>query len=202
MKKIMIVFLFVFSGCLFGDVLITYFSRVGNTDFPAGLDTVTSASVNSENNSYSGNTEIIADFIKDKTNGDLLLIKVNELYPIDYNETLNKGLKEKNQKFRPEIISEIKDLNKYDVIFLGYPNWWSDLPMAVYAFLEENDFSGKTIIAFCTSGGSGFSNTINTIKKLQPKAKVVKGISLYDSSSMNTKRKNVYDWIDGIKELK
>ncbi len=99
---------------------------------------------------------------------------------------------------RPELASQIENLDSYDVIFMGYPNWNSDLPMPLYTFLEEYDFSGKTIIPFTTHGGSGFSGTIRTIQELQPDATVSEdGLSI-SRNSVPDAQGNVADWIAGL----
>ena len=102
----------------------------------------------------------------------MFLIETEEKYPADYDETDEQGGRENRERTRPKLASHIQNMDDYDTIFLGYPNWYYDMPMAVYAFLEEYDFSGKRIIPFVTSGGSGFSDSISEIKKIQPGAEV------------------------------
>lgn len=99
---------------------------------------------------------------------------------------------------RPELATQIENLDAYDTIFLGYPNWNSDLPMPLYTFLEEYDFSGKTIIPFITHGGSGFSRTIQTIADMQPDAEVVEdGLSI-SRNGVPDAQGDVTDWIAGL----
>lgn len=105
---------------------------------------------------------------------------------------------EKADNARPALSSKIENLDEYDVIFLGYPNWNSDLPMPLYSFLEEYDFSGKTIIPFTTHGGSGFSGTIRTIAEIQPGATVIEdGLSLSRNSVPDAQR-DVEEWVAGL----
>ena len=92
-------------------------------------------------------------------------------------------LQERNADVRPELTTLPENLDAYDVIFLGFPNWWGDMPMAMYSFLEQVDLSGKTIVPFVTSGGSGFSSTISTIEDMESAATVQEGLSLRDSSA-------------------
>ena len=103
-----------------------------------------------------GNTKKLAQIIAEKTGGDLFEIKVvNDNYPTSYMALTDFAKKEKQQKVRPEIAGEISNLEDYDTVFIGYPNWWSDMPMAVYTFLEKYDLSDKKVYKFCTHEGSG-----------------------------------------------
>ena len=91
----------------------------------------------------------------------------------------------------------MENLDDYDVIFLGFPNWWGDMPMAVYSFLDEVDLSGKTVVPFVTSGGSGFSNTISTIESMESGAMVQEGLSISGSSVMNA-QDQITEWLSGL----
>ena len=148
------------------NILIAYFSRVGNTDFPDDIDAVSSASLLRKDGELFGNTQYIASLIQQATDGDLFLIETAEKYPVDYDETDALGQKENRERSRPALASHVDNLDDYDRIFLGFPNWYYDMPMAVYAFLEEYDLSGKTIIPFVTSGGSGFSKAVSAIQSI------------------------------------
>lgn len=111
--------------------------------------------------------------------GDLFAIETVQQYPGTHNDLLEFAYNEKSDNARPKLSGHIENPEKYDYIFVGYPNWNADLPMPLYSFFEEYDFSGKTIIPFVTHGGSSFSGTINTIKKLEPDATVIKsGLSI------------------------
>ena len=123
-------------------VLVAYFSRTGEQ---YGVGNITE-----------GNTAIVAKMIANKTNGDLFEIKVkNDNYPKTYNALVNFAKDEKQQKLRPEIIGKVENFDNYDTVFIGYPNWWADMPMPVYTFIENYDFKGKNIYHFCTHEGSG-----------------------------------------------
>ena len=127
-----------------------------------------------------GNTQYVAQLIQAHTGADIFRIEPKKPYPRSHGPLLDIAQKEQRGKARPKMKENVKDLAQYDVIFLGYPNWWADLPMILYTFLEANDLSGKTIVPFITHGGSGFSRTIRTIATLQPRAKVVtEGLSIY-----------------------
>lgn len=175
-------------------ILITYFT-VPETD---GLDTVSSASRVAEDGVVVGNTEFIAREIQKNLGGDLFEIKTVQEYPGSHDSLLDFAYDEKSDNVRPELLTHIENLDSYDVIFVGYPNWNADLPMPLYTFFEEYDFTGKTIIPFVTHGGSGFSGTIRTIKNLEPGATVVEeGLSISRNSVANS-HDDVKKWTDAL----
>lgn len=133
-----------------------------------GTDTVGGASRVAVDGEVMGNNEYVAKLIRQETGGDLFSIETVQDYPTIHEPLLDFAYNEKAENARPELASQIENPDQYDIIFLGYPNWNADLPMPLYTFLEEYDFSGKTIIPFNTHGGSGFSRTISTIESLQP----------------------------------
>lgn len=181
------------------NVLIAYFSRVGNTDFPEDVDAVSSASLLRKDGALYGNTQYVAALIQQATGGDLLLIETEEKYPADYDETDQLGGKENRERSRPTLASHVDDIADYDRIYLGYPNWYYDMPMAVYAFLEEYDLSGKTIIPFVTSGGSGFSKSISEIQSLQPNAEVLtEGYKVTHSKVDDVTLEDIEQWLDSL----
>ena len=176
------------------SILIAYFS-VMETD---GVDTVSSASRVAVNGEVLGNNEYIAQIIQRETGGDLFAIETVQEYPTTHNPLLEFAYNEKADNARPELATQIENLDSYDVIFLGYPNWNADLPMPLYTFLEEYDFSGKTIIPFTTHGGSGFSRTIQTLSELQPNATVISdGLSI-SRNSVSGAESDVVDWVNGL----
>ena len=123
-------------------ILVAYFSKTGEQ---YGVGKITE-----------GNTAIVAKMIAKKTKGDLFEIKVkDDKYPDTYNALVDFAKKEKQAKARPEIIGKVENFNDYDVVFIGYPNWWADMPMPVYTFMESYDFSNKKVYHFCTHEGSG-----------------------------------------------
>ena len=181
------------------NVLIAYFSRVGNTDFPEDVDAVSSASLLRKDGALYGNTQYVAALIQQATGGDLFLIETEEKYPADYDETDQLGGKENRKRSRPALASHVDDIAGYDRIYLGYPNWYYDMPMAVYAFLEEYDLSGKTIIPFVTSGGSGFSKSISEIQNLQPNAEVLtEGYKVTHSKVDDVTLEDIEQWLDSL----
>lgn len=176
------------------NILVAYFS-VMETD---GVDTVASASRVTVDGEPEGNNEYIAKLIQQETGGDLFAIQTAQDYPTTHDSLLEVAYNEKADNARPELATQIENLDKYDVIFLGYPNWNADLPMPLYTFLETYDFSGKTIIPFTTHGGSGFSKTIQTIEDLQPNATVISdGLSISRNDVAGAKD-DVVAWVNGL----
>ncbi|BCZ27456.1 flavodoxin [Claveliimonas bilis] len=178
-----------------GNILIAYFS-VPETD---GTDTVAGASRVVVDGEVLGNNQYIAQLIQQEAGGDLFRIETVQEYPGTHDELLDFAYNELSENARPELASQIENLDDYDVIFLGYPNWNADLPMPLYTFLEEYDFSGKTIIPFTAHGGSGFSGTIQTIQELQPEATVIEDGLEISRNSVPDAQSDVADWVAGLK---
>ena len=176
------------------NILIAYFS-VPETD---GVDTVAGASRVAVNGEVLGNSQYIAQLIQQETGGDLFSIETVQEYPSTHDALLEFAYNELTKNARPELASQIQQPERYDIIFLGYPNWNADLPMPLYTFLESYDFSGKTIVPFTTHGGSGFSRTIQTIQELQPNATVVEdGLSI-SRNSVPDAQGDVVNWVAGL----
>ena len=134
-------------------VLIVYYSQTGE-QYTVG-------------NITKGNTEIVAEIIAEKTGGDLFQVKVkNDNYPKGYMELTEYAKEEKNKNVRPDIIGDVENFDDYDIIFIGSPVWWSDMPMPLYTFLEKHDFSNKKVATFITHEGSGSSLIPSNIKKV------------------------------------
>jgi len=163
--------------------LVTYFSRKGNNYVGGSIV-----------NLPIGNTEVIANKIQKLTGSDLFEIKTVKSYPEDYTETTNVAQDEKRANARPELTEAVENMDSYDVIYLGYPNWWGTMPMAVFTFLESYDFSGKTIVPYCTHEGSGMGSSERDIKKLCPGAKVLSGLSIV-GGSIHKADKDVTNWL-------
>ena len=153
------------------NILIAYFSVPEDID-TEGIDADAGASIVVKEDQVMGNLEYMAEVIGDVTGGTLFRIETEEEYPLEHEALVDQAAVEQDENARPELEAHIEDLDQYDTIFLGYPNWWGGMPMPVYTFLEEYDFAGKTIIPFTAHGGSGFSNTVSEIKELQPDAEV------------------------------
>ena len=141
-----------------------------------------------------GNTEVAAGIIKELTGADLFKLEQLKPYARDYNECIAQAQADQRQNARPDLKSFPETLDEYDVIYLGYPNYWSTMPMAAFTFLEHFDFSGKTIKPFCTHEGSGLGSSLSDIKKLCPAAKVEKGLAIH-GGSVKRSRKDIEKWV-------
>jgi len=141
-----------------------------------------------------GNTEIIAKKIQGLTGSDLFQIETVKPYPEDYTETTEVSKIELRQNARPELTETVADLDSYEVIYLGYPNWWGTMPMAVFTFLESYDFSGKTIVPYCTHEGSGLGSSERDIKRLCPTAQVLPGLAIKGSTVARADN-DVVNWL-------
>ena len=174
--------------------LVVYYSLV----LPDGMDASVSASRVIVNGGPYGTTEYMAKVIQEETGADLFEIQTVQEYPTEYRDVTNQASQEKESGFRPELASHIDNIDQYDTIFVGYPNWWGDMPMALYSFFDEYDLSGKTIIPFNSHGGSGFSQTVQSIAQLEPNAEVsTEGLSL-SRGSVSTSRDTIAEWIANL----
>lgn len=179
------------------SLLVAYFSYAENAALPDDVDASASASIQPWNGALTGNTGVVADMIAQATGADLFSIRTVEQYPDTYDATIDQGQQEQSDGARPELATHLENLDSYDTIFLGFPNWWGDMPMAVYTFLDEVDLSGKTVIPFVTSSGSGFSNTISTIQEMEPQATVQEGLSIGASSATGAQQQ-VESWLSEL----
>lgn len=164
-------------------VLVTFFSHTGE-NYAVG-------------NITKGNTHIIAEMIAENTGGKLFEIVPVKDYPVTYNACVDVAKKEKESGARPAVKDDIA-IEDYDVVFIGYPNWWGDMPMAVYTFIEKHRWTGKTVIPFCTHEGSGLSNTEEYIADACKGAKVEKGLAIKGSTAQNKQeqaKKYVAQWL-------
>ena len=141
-----------------------------------------------------GNTEKVAKMISEVTSADMYKIEQKIPYAADYNTCIAEAKKDLQTGARPELVNMIDSIDKYDEIYLGYPNYWGTMPMAVYTFLEAFDFTGKKIHPFCTHEGSGLSSTESDIKKTAQGAEVTKGLAI-NGSSVDGARSKVKGWV-------
>ena len=141
-----------------------------------------------------GNTEVAAGIIRELTDGELFKLEQVQAYSKDYNECIAEAQEDQKRNARPELKRYPDTIEGYDTIYLGFPNYWGTMPMAVFTFLEHFDFDGKIIKPFCTHEGSGMGNSVNDIKRLCPGAKVEKGLAIRGSSVKNSK-KDIENWI-------
>lgn len=134
--------------------------------------------------SWSGNTRGIARLLHQKVGGDLVELQLVKPYSRDYNTCLEQAEKDQQTGARPELKTHITDMTRYDVIFLGYPNWWGTMPMPIASFLEQYDFSDKTIVPFVSSGGSGLGRSVADITRLCPSTTIAEGLAVrYDGGA-------------------
>lgn len=131
--------------------------------------------------SWGGNTKGIAEEIQSQTGADLFEIKLVHPYSDDYNTVLDEAQRDQNEQARPELAVHVENMDEYDTVILGYPNWWASIPMPIASFLEEYDFSGKTIIPFCSHGGGRFGQSLTAISKLSPDAVMGEALSVHYS---------------------
>lgn len=176
------------------NILIAYFTAAENS----GVDAIASASYTTIDGQAVGRLRAVADMIQANTGGDLFSIRTSVVYPTDGGELIDYAAQEQDENARPELTSHIENLDQYDTIFVGYPNWWADLPMAVYSFFDEYDFSGKTIIPFNVHNGSRFSRTIETIQELEPNATVIEDGFTISEQNVPEAADDVASWLQEI----
>ena len=164
--------------------LIIYFSRDGENYFGGELKNI-----------EKGNTEVIAEYIKEFTDADLFKVEPVTEYPTDYMKCIDIAKKEQQSDSRPEIKETLKDISEYDTVFIGFPNWWGTLPMVMFTQLEQLDFEGKTVKPFVTHEGSGFGSSMKDLDKLCAGAEIKKGLSVPGANVYNAKD-IVQSWIN------
>ena len=167
-------------------ILVAFFSHTGEN---YGVGNITK-----------GNTHIVAEMIAEATGGQLFEIVPEKAYPKTYNACVETAKQEKNASARPAVKGDIRT-EDYDVIFIGYPNWWADMPMPVYTFLEKHDWTGKHVIPFCTHEGSGLSSTEQYVANTCKGATTGKGLALKGTTAQNSReqaRKAVSTWLEKL----
>lgn len=145
----------------------------------------------------SGNTEKLADMIADKTGGTKFRIETETAYPQDYSEVLEQASEEREQNARPLLKGRVENMSDYGTIFLGYPIWFGDTPMAIHSFLESYDFTGKKIIPFCTSGSSSPQTSYESVRASASGAEVLEGFWIQGTSAGNA-QDDVSRWVDRL----
>lgn len=179
-----------------GKILIAYFTAAENSG--EGVDAVTTASYSTIGGTAVGRLRAIADMIAEHTGGELFSIRTSVVYPSDIGELIDYAAQEQSEDARPELVSHIENLDDYDVIFVGYPNWWADLPQVLYSFFDEYDFTGKTIIPFNVHNGSGLSRTVQTIQEMEPEADVMEDAFTISERNVEDAAGEVDSWLDGL----
>ncbi|WP_242837829.1 flavodoxin [Lacrimispora indolis] len=175
-------------------ILIAYFTAAENS----GVDAISSASYTNVNGTPVGRVRAVADWIAEETGGELFSIQTSVVYPTDGGKLIDYAAEEQDEKARPELTSQIENLDQYDTIFIGYPTWWYDMPMVMYSFFEEYDFTGKTIIPFNVHNGSRFSGTIETIQELEPEATVVEDGFTVSERTVADAAGDIASWLDEL----
>lgn len=164
--------------------LVVYFSKTGE-QYSVG-------------NITEGNTAIIAKMIAEQTKADLFEVKLkNDIYPTAYKALTEVALSEKKASARPEIADDVENFADYDVVFIGTPNWWADMPMALYTFIETHNWTGKTVIPFVTHEGSGLSSIPSKIKTAT-NAEMLDGLAVYGHVAQNDReqaKEEVTNWL-------
>ncbi len=149
------------------NILIAYFTWAENTyvsdPSSVDVDATTSASV-----LMPGNVGLLAQWIQQETGGDIFSIITEEPYSSDYDICLNRAIEEHDSGVRPTISNHVDNIEDYDIVFLGFPNWWYSCPMAILTFIDEHDLSGKTIVPFCSHGTGGFASSLQDIRAELP----------------------------------
>lgn len=179
-----------------GNILIVYFSRWGNTEYPDDVDATTSASIVADGEYY-GTTEYVARMIQENVGGDLQLIQTKEPYPSDFDELRNLNHDEMAKGYLPALVESNLDISGYDTVFIGYPVWATEVPQAVLSFLNEYDLSGKTVVAFCTHDGYGSGGSYETIREASHAAQSPEGLAI-EAKDVLTARNTVAAWLEKI----
>ncbi|WP_458453976.1 flavodoxin [Methanobrevibacter sp.] len=164
--------------------IVIYFSRAGENYFGGELKNI-----------EKGNTEVIAEYIQEIDNADLFKVETVIDYPTDYMECIDVAKKEKQVVARPKIKKTLESIEEYDTIYIGFPNWWGTLPMAMFTQLEQLDFTGKTIKPFVTHEGSGFGSSQKDLAKLCSGGEIKNGLSIPGANVGNAKEQ-VEAWIN------
>lgn len=181
--------------------LVVYFS-VPETDDPNNMTTEEENSSIVVNGEVLGNTQYVAMLISENTGADIYRIEPKTPYTTDHESLVDIAKDEQNNDARPEIKSKISDFDDYDIIYIGYPIWWSDMPKILYTFMELYDFSGKTVIPFSTHGGSELAGTVSTIRNKLSSATVEENAFTMSRDTMEAAPEEVESWLKEIEILK
>ena len=169
------------------NILVAYFSRADENYNVGTID--------------KGNTQIVAEYIASEVGADSFHIETVTPYPAGYDDCCDVAKQELTDKARPEIQGSVENMEQYDIVFLGYPIWWGDMPMAVYTFMDSYDFSDKVVIPFNTHEGSGESGTYSAIASYLPDAQVLDGMAIQGQTAQefsSDTQQAVRNWLDGL----
>lgn len=175
------------------NILVAYFSWADNAVLADDVDAVASPSVIPP-----GNVQQLAGWVQEETGGDLFSIRVTDPYPSDWDDCLTRANQERSDNARPELVENVDNLDDYDTVFLGYPNWWYGVPMAMLTFLEQNDLSDKQVYLFCSHGTGGLANSVELITEASPQAVISDNIfDCYEEDAASSQF-DIQSWVNGL----
>lgn len=177
-------------------VLVAYFSE----PLPDGVDANTSASRLVVSGNVVGSVEYLAQLIQQNTGADMVRIQTATPYPGNFDDLAAQAQQEVRNNVHPQLSTDIENFDDYDVVFVGYPIWWYQMPMAMYSFFDKYDFKGKTLIPFSSHGGSGWSGSLDMIRGLEPGATMVEGFSVSRTQSASS-AESIRTWLKRINML-
>lgn len=172
------------------NILVTYFSWADNAILEEDVDAVTSPSVIAP-----GNVQELAGWVQEQTGGDLFSIRVAEPYSSNWDECLERANNERGDDARPQLVENVENLDQYDTVFLGYPNWWYGVPMALLTFLEENDLSGKQVYLFCSHGTGGLADSVDIIEEAIPNAEISDNVFDCYEEDASSSQEEIQSWL-------
>lgn len=176
-----------------GNILVAYFSWADNAVLDDDVDTVSSPSVIAP-----GNVQQLATWVQEETGGQLFSIQVKDPYPSDWDECLSRANEERRDDSRPELVANVENIDEYDVVFLGYPNWWYGVPMPLLSFLEANDLSDKQVYLFCSHGTGGLANSVEIISEALPDSTISDNIfDCYEEDAPNS-QEDISNWVSEL----
>lgn len=175
------------------NILVAYFSWADNAVLADDVDAVDSPSVIPP-----GNVEQLAGWVQEETGGDLFSIQVTDPYPSDWDECLTRANQERGDNARPELVENVENLSQYDIVFLGYPNWWYGVPMALLSFLEQNDLSGKQVYLFCSHGTGGLARSVEIITEAAAGADISDNIFDCYEEEASSSQADIQAWVEEL----
>ena len=145
-----------------------------------------------------GDVQQLAGWVQEETGGDLFWIRVTDPYPSDWDDCLARANQERGDNARPELAANVDNLEQYDTVFLGYPNWWYGVPMALLTFLEQNDLSGKQVYLFCSHGTGGLARSVEIITEAAPEAVISDDIFDCYEEEASSSQSDIQNWVTGL----
>lgn len=176
------------------QILVAYFSWADNAILEDDVDAVASPSVLAP-----GHVAQLAGWVQEVTGGDLFSIQVTQPYSSDWDLCLERANEERSQNARPELVENVENISDYDVVFLGYPNWWYGAPMALLSFIEENDLSDKQVYLFCSHGTGGLAGSVEDIEGVLPDSAQISDnvFDVYEEDAADS-REEVLNWLEEL----